>query len=76
MEISLNQLSHELQTLIADVKSSNKSLTITDDGVPVVTISPLTQDKRASFGCMRDSITINGDIIAPVVPESEWEVNR
>lgn len=76
MEIPLNQLSGELQTLIADIKHKNQNLTITDAGRPLAIISPITQKKRASFGCMKESITIIEDIIAPVVPESEWEVLR
>lgn len=76
MEISLNQLSLEVQKLITDVKSSNQSLTITKNGIPLVMISPLTDKKRASFGCMGDSLTIIEDIVTPVVSESDWEANQ
>ena len=30
--------------------------------------------KRATFGFMKDTGSIHEDIIAPVVPESDWEV--
>ena len=33
-----------------------------------------TPKKRASFGCMQGTGEILGDIIAPALAESEWEV--
>ncbi|MEM6835857.1 MAG: hypothetical protein AAF609_03295 [Cyanobacteria bacterium P01_C01_bin.120] len=32
------------------------------------------QPSRAPFGYMKGTISIHGDIVSPVVPESDWEV--
>jgi hypothetical protein len=32
--------------------------------------------QRPAFGFMKDTGTILGDIVAPVIPESDWEVLR
>ncbi|WP_069789827.1 hypothetical protein A5482_011660 [Cyanobacterium sp. IPPAS B-1200] len=76
MEICLNQLSNEVQKLITNVKLSNQTLTITEDGIPLVIISPMIEKKRPSFGCMGDSLNILEDIVSPVVSESDWEANQ
>lgn len=35
---------------------------------------PTEQPSRAPFGYMKGTGSIHGDIVSPVVPESEWEV--
>ncbi len=39
-----------------------------------ITTSPQEPKPRAPFGALKDSGEILGDIIAPAVPLSEWEV--
>ena len=36
--------------------------------------APTEKTSRAPFGYMKGTISIHGDIVSPVVPESEWEV--
>ncbi|MEB3224265.1 MAG: hypothetical protein VKJ86_00495 [Synechococcus sp.] len=74
MEIALKQLSQDLQQLIAEMERSNESIIITDDGNPLAILSFPPQKKRAAFGCMEGTAQIHGDIIAPVLPDSTWEV--
>ncbi len=74
MEITLKQLSPDFQQIIADVGQSNKPIIITDEGTPLAILSPMPQKKRAAFGCMKETVQILDDIVAPAVPESAWEV--
>ncbi|MBD2547245.1 type II toxin-antitoxin system Phd/YefM family antitoxin [Planktothricoides raciborskii] len=76
MEITLNQLPQNVQQLIAAINGANQTLTITDAGKPLAIISPVTKQKRAAFGCMKNTMQIVENIVAPVVPESEWEVKE
>ncbi|WP_217860787.1 hypothetical protein, partial [Picosynechococcus sp. PCC 7002] len=74
MEITLKQLSPDFQRLITEMGQSNESINITDEGTPLAILSPTPQKKRAAFGCMKETIQILDDIVAPAVPESAWEV--
>lgn len=74
LEITLNQLPQDLQQLIEEITRTNQSLTITEAGVPLAILSPLPKQKRAPFGCMRNTMEILDDIVIPAVPESEWQV--
>ncbi|MEB3311434.1 MAG: hypothetical protein VKJ02_14500 [Snowella sp.] len=74
MEIPLKQLPQQFQEVITELQHTHKTLIITDEGKPLATIAPIAQSKRAPFGCLKDSLQILDDIVAPAVPESEWEV--
>jgi antitoxin (DNA-binding transcriptional repressor) of toxin-antitoxin stability system len=61
--------------LLQKVKKSRKPLLITKDGKPVALVSapPPTIEAKSSFGCMKDAITITGNIVSPL-PEKDCEV--
>lgn len=74
-QISTNELPENLQQLFTEVQRTKIPLTITHEGKPLVIISPATtQSKRATFGVMKGSGNILGDLITPAVPLSDWEV--
>ena len=73
LDIALPQ---NVQPLIAEINGTNQTLTITDAGKPLAIVSPVTKQKRAAFGCMKNRMQIVDDIVSPVVPESEWEVKE
>jgi antitoxin (DNA-binding transcriptional repressor) of toxin-antitoxin stability system len=74
MNITLNQLPPDFQQLIKEIRHSNQTLTITEADQPLAIISPVTKQKRAPFGCLKNTIQIHDDIITPAVLESEWEI--
>ena len=61
--------------LLQKVKKTRKPLLITKDGKPVALVSapPPTIEAKSSFGCMKDAITITGNIVRPL-SEKDWEV--
>lgn len=60
--------------LLERVKMTGKPLMVTKRGEPValVTPPPPPKKKQQAFGCMKGTISIEGDIISPL-PEDDWE---
>ena len=66
-QITITELPENLQNLLAQAQKIGETLTIIQDGTPLAIISPLNPKKRASFGVMKDSTEIIGDIVEPVL---------
>lgn len=49
-----------------------------ESGIEQPTHSSLSTEKlqRPAFGFMKDTGTVLGDIVSPIIPESDWEVLR
>ena len=62
--------------LLGQVKKTGKTILVTRKGEPIALITPppAPSKPKSWLGMMRDDIKINGDIIAPVLNEKEWEV--
>ena len=58
------------------VRKTGQPLRVTRFGKPVVDIVPTAPEpkERSWIGAWRDEIEICGDIVSPIVDESEWEV--
>lgn len=55
--------------IIEDIHETGKPIVITKRGIPWVEIVPyydVETPKRGILGCMKGSITINADIVAPI----------
>jgi prevent-host-death family protein len=60
--------------IMDEVRDKRVPITITKNGKPVVRVVPCIADELDTiFGSMRDSITIVGDITAPIYTDDEWE---
>lgn len=74
-QINTNELPENIQKLLTQVQRTKTPLTVIHEGKPLVIISPATtQPKRATFGAMKGSGEILGDLITPAVPLNTWEV--
>ncbi len=63
--------------LLDEVQRTGKSIRVTKRGKPVAELVPVTSlGKRRIMGCMEGTAKIVGDIVAPALPESDWEVFR
>ena len=72
-EITIDELPESLQTLFLEVEHTKTPLTIIHQGKPLVIISPaITETKRPTYGVMKGTGEILGDIVAPV--EEPWKV--
>ncbi len=72
-QIPLSELPESLQTLLNQAQKTGEALTITQDGIPLATISPINQQKRAPFGAMKERVEIVGDILEPTSELVSWE---
>jgi prevent-host-death family protein len=56
---------------IDHVQQTGESLIVTKRGKPIVKIIPIINPNEGSFfGCMKDTLTISGDITLPI--EQSW----
>jgi len=57
------------------VKRTGRPVLITRFGKPVAEVVPPRAEARADWiGCVVGSAEIVGDVVGPVVPDSEWKV--
>ena len=64
-----------IQELFMEIQRTQRPLTVTHEGEPLVIIYPATtKRKRAVFGELKDKGEILGNLIAPAVPIDTWEV--
>jgi prevent-host-death family protein len=62
--------------LLDNVKKTGKSILVTRKGEPIALVIPPPPPPKPEqwLGCMKDRITVTGDIISPVMDEEKWEV--
>jgi antitoxin (DNA-binding transcriptional repressor) of toxin-antitoxin stability system len=75
-EITLSELPQRLQTLLNQAQVTGETLTIIQDGIPLALISPIKPSKRASFGIMKNSTEIIGDLVSPTSELVSWEATE
>ncbi|MEG4862885.1 MULTISPECIES: type II toxin-antitoxin system Phd/YefM family antitoxin [Microcoleaceae] len=72
-QITTTELPQTVQTLLIEVERTKTPLTVIHEGKALVIIYPATTETlRRSFGAMKGSGEILGDLIAPVA--EPWEV--
>lgn len=73
MEIPATEFKAKCLKLMDRVAKTHESIVITKRGKPVAKLTPVEEEpQQPLFGCMAGTITITGDIMAPV--EQEWSV--
>lgn len=60
--------------LMDEVKEKHISITITKHGKPVAKLVPIEESEEDFFGCLRGTVTIQKDIVAPI--DVEWEATK
>lgn len=60
--------------LMDEVNQLHKELIITKHGKPVAKLVPFEEKELPLFGCMKGTMTIHGDIMAPI--DIEWDAER
>jgi prevent-host-death family protein len=74
--ISISKFKATCLKLIDQVKTTGVSIIVTKRGEPyaLITKPPAPEKTESWIGKYKDEIEITGDIIKPVVDESDWEV--
>lgn len=75
--IAISKFKATCLRLLERVKNTGEPLLVTKKGDPIAVVTPPPRPikKKSSFGSMKGTIKICGDIISPL-PEDEWEVLR
>ena len=60
--------------LMDEVNEKHICIIITKHGKAVARLVPIEEQTEESFGCLRGTLTIQGDIVAPL--NVEWEANK
>lgn len=75
MEIPAGEFKARCLQIMDEVQQTGCEVVITKRGRPVARLLPMEErPRRDVFGCMRGSVTITGDILAPL--EEPWEALR
>ncbi|MEL6166646.1 MAG: type II toxin-antitoxin system Phd/YefM family antitoxin [Cyanobacteria bacterium J06628_3] len=74
-QITNEELPETIQKLFQEVQRNKTPLTVTHKGEPLVVIYPAKyKSKRPTFGAMKGSGEILGELVSPAVPLNTWEV--
>jgi prevent-host-death family protein len=60
--------------LMDDVNEKHISITITKHGKPIAKLVPIDPSPQDFFGCLKDTVTITGDVISPI--DVDWEADQ
>lgn len=71
--IAAGEFKSKFLQLMDDVQAKRVPLIITKRGVPIVKLVPYEAESKPIFGCMKDTISIEADIISPI--DEIWDVN-
>jgi prevent-host-death family protein len=72
MDIPAAQFKAECLKLMDLVEKTREPIVITKHGRPVAQLAPVSADTDSLFGYMKDTIKIEGDVVAPV--GEKWSV--
>ncbi len=75
VEIPAGEFKAKCLKLMDQVRDTGTEIVITKRGTPVAKLVPVARDKRLStYGCMKGTVEILGDIISPI--DVEWEATK
>ena len=75
-EVASSDFKNKLHELLDRVAQGNEEIVITRYGKPVARLSPVGRGddvETTIFGCMSGTVTVHGDIVAPV--DETWEAD-
>jgi len=72
--ISAGKFKAECLQLMDFVHDTHQSIIITKHKKPVARLAPIEDTPIDIFGCMKDTVTIQADIIEPI--DVKWEINE
>ena len=72
--ISAGEFKAKCLKLMDEVHNSGHSLTITKRGKKIAKLVPSTEELQDPFGCLKHTVTILGDILAPI--NETWNAHQ
>ena len=75
MLVTIDEFQRNCQKLVEQILHDGEEIVITRSGEAVAKLMPVKGDQGMSvFGCMEGTVTIHGDIVAPI--EEKWEADE
>lgn len=75
MEIPAGEFKARCLQLMDEVEETGREIVITKRGRAVAKLVPVSEaSARDVFGCMRGTVTVVGDLVAPL--EEQWEADQ
>ena len=72
MKIAAGEFKARCLQLMDEVEETGREVVITKRGRPVARLVPIAESgARGVFGCMRGTVVVVGDLVAPL--EERWE---
>lgn len=65
-DISVTEFKAHCLELIGNVNKEKVSITLTKHGKPCAQVIPINNDVEELFGCLKGTVTENGDILEPL----------
>jgi len=77
-EVAISEFKAKCLALLEQVQKTKKPLRVTRYGKPVADIVPPAPPKNDGswIGSMKGTMEILGDIVSPVMDESDWEATQ
>jgi len=77
-EIAISEFKAKCLALLEQVRKTRKPIRVTRFGQPVADVVPAapSPDRANWLGSMKDTMEITGDIISPIIEETDWEALR
>ena len=74
-EIAISEFKAKCLALLEQVRKTKKPIRITRFGKPVADVVPAAPISERAYwlGSMRGEMEIRGDIVSPVIEETDWE---
>lgn len=73
-QISAGEFKAKCLHLMDEVQQKHTEIIITKRGHPIAKLVPIDESPLNVFGCLKNSVQIKGNIIAPI--EIEWDSNK
>lgn len=72
--IQAGQFKAKCLQLMDEVDEKHISFTITKHGRPVARLVPIETKTKSTFGCLKNTVSIQGDIVSPI--KVEWDADK
>lgn len=77
MEIAAGEFKAKCLKLMEEVARTREPVIVTKRGKPIAKLVPVEDKPRQKwFGYMAGTVTIHGDIVAPVTDDEEWNAAK
>jgi prevent-host-death family protein len=77
-EVAISEFKAKCLALLEQVRTTKKSIRVTRFGKPVAEVIPPgpVAEEADWLGCLADTMEIVGDVVSPVIEETDWEALR